>query len=266
MTRVAVVGHIEWVDFVPVDRFPVPGTVVHATGSFARAAGGGGVVAGVLSELGASVDFFVALGRDANGEAAVAQLSERGVRMHVAWRSEPTRRAVTLLEATGERTIITIGGRLEPVGTDVLPWELLRECGGAYVTAGDATALELARQAGVVVASPRARGALEGENTTIDALVFSAKDQDECAWAERVRARTRLLVATDGASGGRWWGQQSGRWHPTPPPGEPKDAYGCGDSFAAGFTFGLASGASVAEAAAVGAERGARCLVRRGAR
>jgi ribokinase len=265
MTRVAVVGHIEWVDFVPIDRFPLPGAVVHATGSFARAGGGGGVVAGVLSELGASVDFFVALGRDAIGEAAVAQLSEAGVRMHVAWRSEPTRRAVTLLEATGERTIITIGRRLQPVGTDELPWELLRESGGVYVTAGDAAALELARQAGVVVASPRARGALEGENAMIDALVFSAKDQDECAWAERVRTRTRLLVATDGAAGGRWWGEESGRWQPAPPPGEPKDAYGCGDSFAAGFTFGLAGGASVAQAAAVGAECGARCLVRRGA-
>src|SRR5437762_9428219 len=126
MARVAVVGHIEWVDFVPIHQFPLPGAVVHATGSFARAAGGGGVVAAVLSELGASVDFFVALGRDAVGEAAVAQLTERGIQMHVAWRSEPTRRAVTLLEPTGERTIITIGRRLEPVGTDELPWERLR--------------------------------------------------------------------------------------------------------------------------------------------
>ena len=64
MARVAVVGHIEWVDFVPVDRFPVPGDVVHAGGSFARAAGGGGVVAGVLAQLGAEVDFFCALGRE----------------------------------------------------------------------------------------------------------------------------------------------------------------------------------------------------------
>jgi ribokinase len=50
-----------------------------------------------------------------------------------------------------------------------------------------------------------------------------------------------------------------------PPPGDPEDAYGCGDSFAAGFTFGLASGASVAEAATLGAECGARALIRLGA-
>ena len=100
MTRVAVVGHVEWVDFVEVDRFPRPGTVVHAPGSFARAGGGGGVVAGVLADLDdLEVEFFVALGRDAAGEATVAQLTERGARLHVAWRDSPTRRAVTLLEA-----------------------------------------------------------------------------------------------------------------------------------------------------------------------
>jgi ribokinase len=43
------------------------------------------------------------------------------------------------------------------------------------------------------------------------------------------------------------------------------DTYGCGDSFAAGFTYGLAAGMSVADAAHVGAERGAICLTRQGA-
>ncbi len=79
VTRVAVVGHVEWVDFVEVDRFPQPGTVVHAPGSFARAGGGGGVVTGVLADLeDVEVEFFVALGRDAAGEATVTQLTERG--------------------------------------------------------------------------------------------------------------------------------------------------------------------------------------------
>ena len=51
MTRVAVVGHVEWVDFIPVERMPRRGEVVHAQGGFARAAGGGGVVAVVLAGL-----------------------------------------------------------------------------------------------------------------------------------------------------------------------------------------------------------------------
>ena len=49
------------------------------------------------------------------------------------------------------------------------------------------------------------------------------------------------------------------------PPGKIRDAYGCGDSFAAWFTFGLASGGSVQEAADIGAKAGARCLTRAGA-
>jgi ribokinase len=50
-----------------------------------------------------------------------------------------------------------------------------------------------------------------------------------------------------------------------PAPGPPQDDYGCGDSFAAGFTFGLAAGMSVLDAARVGAEQGARALTLVGA-
>jgi ribokinase len=239
--------------------------VLHAEGGFTRAAGGGGVVAVVLAELGAEVDFFSALGDDAHGHAAAEQLAERGVSVHVAWRSEPTRRAVTLLEDDGERTIVTIGDRLEPHGADELPWERLNGAAGVYFTAGDRAAAERAREAGTLVASPRGRGALEESSILIDAIVFSAKDHDEAEWARRLERQARLLVQTRGPDGGVWRGESSGGWEAVPPDGPVRDAYGCGDSFAAGFTFGLATGASVEEAAALGARCGARCLTRRGA-
>jgi ribokinase len=264
MTRIAVVGHVEWVDFVPVEMFPSPGEILHAKGAFARAAGGGGVVAGVLAEMGADVDFYCALGRDALGQAAEAELARRGVRAHVAWRDEPTRRALTLLDA-GERTIITLGDRLAPLASDDLPWERIRGADAAFVTAGDPGAIEHARQARVVVASPRARRTLERDGPRIDALVYSARDRGESEWALRIAHRVRLQFATEGAAGGRWWGLSEGRWQAVPPPGPPRDAYGCGDSFAAGLTFGLATGLSIADAAALGARCGARCLARAGA-
>jgi ribokinase len=267
MPRVAVVGHVEWVDFVEVGRMPRPGEVLAAEGAFARAAGGGGVVAVVLAELGAEVDFYCALGEDPRGHAAVEQLAERGVEAHVAWRADrPTRRAVTLLQGDGERTIVTVGERLEPVGSDELPWDRLRGADGVYFTAGDAGALEHARDARVVVASPRGREALEGPRSPmIDALVYSARDADEREWARRLALRAQLLVETRGAEGGTWSGAAEGSWKPAAPEGPPHDSYGCGDSFAAGFTFGLASGVTVAEAAAIGARCGARCLTRAGA-
>jgi ribokinase len=42
------------------------------------------------------------------------------------------------------------------------------------------------------------------------------------------------------------------------------DSYGCGDSFAAGLTVGLARGLELDEALAVGARCGAACLTGRG--
>jgi ribokinase len=264
MTRVAVVGHVEWVDFLPLPRFPRRGEVIHAHDGFLRAGGGGSVAAVVLADLGAEVDFFCALGDDLHGRAALAQLEERNVKVHVAWREQPTRRAVTLLEPDGERTIITLGERLEPRASDDLDWERLHEAASVYFTAGDAGALRRARHAPVVVASPRARDVLEAASVRLDAVVFSERDDDERAWAERVASNARLMVATEGAQGGRWWGSAQGRWAAAPLPGRPRDAYGCGDSFAAGFTLGLGRGDSLDDAAALGAECGARALTRIG--
>jgi ribokinase len=185
--------------------------------------------------------------------------------MHVAWRDEQTRRAFTLLEEGGERTILTVGPRLDPLGSDPLEWSRLASVAGVYATAGDEAAVAAARRTPVMVASPRARVALTGVGPSVDALVFSASDRDEREWADRAASRARLLVATEGAAGGRWWGEAEGRWQASELPGAPVDSYGCGDSFAAGFTFGLASGMSIEEAAALGARRGALCLTRPGA-
>jgi ribokinase len=262
--RVAVVGHVEWIDFVPVERFPVQGEVIPAQGAFSRAGGAGGVVAKVLSALGAEVDFYTALGRDPHGESANAELAEWGVKTQVAWRDEPTRRAVVLLVGGGERTIVTIGSRLHPDGDDDLDWPRLEHADGAYFTAGDAEALARARAARVLTATPRGRGALDTDGPKLDALIFSELDEDESAWAERLEQRTRLLVATKGDEGGRWWGESSGTWEACAPPGPVLDAYGAGDSFAAGFTYALAAGKPVSEAAKLGSECGARALTHQG--
>jgi ribokinase len=265
MTRVAVVGHVEFVEFVRVPGYPARGAVTHALDAFTHAGGGGVVAAAVLAELGAEVDFFCALGHDSNGEAAAAELARRGVKVHAAWRERPTRRVVTMLEVGGPRTIVTIGDRLEPDGSEDLDWDRLDGADGVYFTAGDPGAVSRARKARVLVSTPRARDALEQSPAGIDALVFSASDDDELRWAQRLEQRTRLMVATEGARGGRWWGETEGRWPSVPPPGDPQDDYGCGDSFAAGFTFGLAAGLSVLDAAAIGAEQGARTLTLVGA-
>ncbi|HEY2439731.1 MAG TPA: PfkB family carbohydrate kinase [Solirubrobacteraceae bacterium] len=265
MTRVAVVGHVEWVDFLRVAHLPVRGEVQAARREFTHAGGGAVVAAAVLAELGAQVDFFCAVGQDADGDAAVTELEARGITVHAARREVATRQVLTLLDRDGERTIITLGERLQPQGDDELGWERLREADGVYLTAGDLAAVHRARAARVLVATPRLRERLDSRDLELDAVVFSASDGDEVRWAQTLEPWTRLMVATEGASGGRWWGASEGRWRAVPPPGPARDSYGCGDSFAAGFTFGLASGMSPAEAARVGARCGATMLTRVGA-
>jgi ribokinase len=265
VTRVGVVGHVEWVEFVTLDALPGGGQVARGRDSFTRAAGGGGVAAVVLAELGAEVDFFCALGSDDIGRAAVAELEQRGVKVHVAWRDQQSRRAFGLLVDGGQRAVVTIGERMEPRGEDDLAWSRLAAAGAVYFTAGDAEALERSRAAGVVVATPRARGAFRDGGPSVDAVVFSAGDRDESDWAQELAPRTRLLVATDGASGGRWWGETEGSWQAVEPDGRLRDDFGAGDSFAAGFTLGLAEGRSLAAAAELGASAGARALTRPGA-
>ncbi|MGO9954472.1 MAG: PfkB family carbohydrate kinase [Solirubrobacteraceae bacterium] len=265
MTSVAVVGHVEWVDFLRVARYPPRGGLQQATREFAHAGGGAVVAAATLAWLGAKVDFFCALGDDQTGHTAAEELSARGISVHAAWRDAATRSVFTLLDDGGERTIVTVGERLQPAGDDPLEWDRLHDADGAYLTAGDAGAADHARAARVLVATPRVCERLHNPSLAIDALVFSASDRDEVRWAQDLASRTRLMVATDGEDGGRWWGESEGRWAAVAPPGDVRDSYGCGDAFAAGFTFGLAQGLSPGEAAAVGARCGAEMLTRVGA-
>jgi len=265
MTRIAVVGHVEWVQFLRVDRLPSPGVIQRAERESTHAGGGAVVAAAVLAELGAEVDFYGAVGSDALGDAAVSELAERGMTVHAARRPGATREVLTLLDRAGERTILPIGERLQPQGDDDLDWDRLAEADGAYVTAGDPGALRHARAAGVLVATPRLRERVENPDVPIDALVFSASDENEVQWAERLRSDTRLMVTTEGARGGHWRGASEGRWTAVPPPGPIRDSYGCGDAFAGALTFGLAAGKTMAQACELGARWGAEMLTRVGA-
>lgn len=264
MAAIAVVGHIEWVDFLRVAHLPDRGQITPAQRVRANAGGGAVVAAVTLARLGADVDFFSAVGADALGERAIDELERHGVHPHLSRRPVTTRQVITLLEAGGERSIITIGERLAPHGGDPLGWDRLERADGVYVTAADREALHAARTATVLCATPRIAETLADVDVAIDALILSASDPAEVAWAADLRDRAALTVCTDGAAGGRWSGQSSGSWSATAPPGPVLDSYGAGDAFAAGFTYGLAVTGDPAEAARIGAECGARALTRPG--
>lgn len=265
--RVAVVGHVEWVQFARVPHVPSAGEVVHAGDAFEEPAGGGAVAAVQLARLAGSCLLITALGQDECGRRSRARLRELDVDVHARCCGAPTRRAVTLVDDDRERTITTFGERLEPLGSeDRLAWERLASVDAVYFTAGDEAALRAARAAGrVLVASPRARQAL-GHGVPIDALVLSAHDQIERRELQRCREEAAVVVYTEGERGGAYQTSagEHGRFEATTPPGDPVDAYGCGDSFAAGFTYGLAAGMPLPHALALGAHCGAACLTGRG--
>jgi len=260
--RVAVVGHVEWVQFARVPHVPRAGEVVHAREPFEEPAGGGAVAAVQLARLAGAATLLTALGDDELARRSIARLQELGVEAFSTRTTTATRRAATLVDGAGERTIITYGPRLEPCGEDTeLPWGELGEMDAVYFTAGDLDALRAARAARVLVASPRA-GEVLGHGVELDALVLSGADAIERHEAERVGAQARLVVSTDGARGGAYSERAggSGTWSAARLPGAPVDAYGCGDSFAAGLTYGLGAGLDVPAALALAARCGATCL------
>ena len=259
MPRFAVVGHVEWVDFLKVTHVPVPGEIVQAGDHWAEAAGGGAVAAVQLAKLGGTATFFTALGNDDHARRAGAELRARGVEVEAVIRDRPQRRAVALLDARGERTIALLGDRLVPKGDDDLPWDRLAEMDGVYFTGGDAGSLRAARAAGTLVATPRARDALTGSDVTLDALVRSAGDAGEQDDRERDGWSARLTVATRGADGGTFTASAgpAGSFEAAPLAGPVVDAYGAGDSFAAGLTFGLGSGMGLDAALTLAARCGA---------
>jgi ribokinase len=75
-----------------------------------------------------------------------------------------------------------------------------------------------------------------------------------------------VVVLTEGAEGGSYVTAdgRTGTYPAAPLPGPKSDAYGCGDSFAAGLAFGLGAGEELAGALALAARCGAACLTGRG--
>lgn len=264
--RFAVVGHVEWVEFVRVSHLPASGEIVHSTDSFREPAGGGGVAAVQLARLAGEADLFTALGDDDVARGTRERLGELGVRVHSALRDLPTRRALTQVDPAGERTITTIGQRLVPQIEDELPWELLEGADGVYFTAGDSGALRAARKAQVLVATPRAGAVLGETGVEIDALVFSEKDEAERVAAGELAPKPALTVATRGAAGGSYVTADgaTGTWDPVAPPGPIADSYGSGDSFAAALCWALAQGEDLAASLKIASLAGAVKMTGRG--
>lgn len=262
--RLAVVGHVEWVDFLVAAGLPQPGEILHVRSAHEGAGGGGAMAALGLRALAGGGTFFCAIGDDDRGARAAADLRAAGLEVHAAVHPCPQRRCITFLTDDGERTITVLGERLVPLGADPLPCDELASYDGVLFMAGDADALRAARAAPVLVVGARAGDALREAGVRVDALVGSAEDPSEHI-DDELAALAGAVVQTEGRHGGRWRDADgtTGRWAAQPPPGTPVDAYGCGDCFAAALLHGLAAGQTPADACELGARVGAALLCER---
>jgi ribokinase len=264
--KVAVVGHVEWVEFLRVPRVPEPGSIVTASEVWGEPAGGGGVASVRLARLAGEALFVTAVGDDEVGRRTVRDLRALGVRVEAAVRDEPMRRAFTYVDDDGERTITLLSHKLVPRASDPLPWDELADYDGVYFTGGDAGAVRRARAARVLVATARELPTLREAGVELDVLVRSADDDGERYEPGDLDPPPRLDVATEGKKGGTYDGERgSGRFEAVAIPGTLVDTYGAGDSFAAGLTYAFARGDDVPEALRFAAAEGAKAMTRRGA-
>jgi ribokinase len=250
--RVAVVGHVEWVEFLAVERVPAAGDIVHASARRAVPAGGGAVAAVQIARWTGSCALYTALGDDELGHRAATELRALGVDVHAVFRSEPQRRAITFVDALRERTITVIGDRLVAHGGDALPWDALAACDAVYVTGTDVAGMHAARRARTLVATSRVVPLLREAAVQLDALVGSASDPSE-RYDGDIAPAPHLVVRTEGARGGTYTIADETRRYAAVPAELRGDTYGAGDTFAAALTLALGRGEGVADAIAAAA-------------
>jgi ribokinase len=243
---------VEWTEFALVDHVPPPGEIAHATEHWSGPAGGGSVVAVQIAKLAGACDFFTALGDDELGHASARVLGELGLDLHIE-RFGSTRRALTLVDEHGERTIITVGPKLRP---RELP--SMGSYDAVFFVAGEAEALRAARAARFLAATPRELPWLLEGAVHLDLLVGSGTDPGE---RYEGGLDVALVVRTEGSRGGTVDGRT---FPPAVPPGPIVDAYGAGDSFSAALCFALARGDTEDEALQLASRAGAAVITGKG--
>ena len=239
--KFAVIGHIEWINFIEVDQLPQPGLISHSKRSLEYPAGGGSVIAKRLSELtNSKVHFYTALGHDFYGKQCLNILENMGIKLHVAWRDQPTRKGFSLTDSEGERSITIIGERLSPNHNDNLDWNTLNEMDGIFITAADKELLKKSRFAKTLCMTPRVGLNMINESGIyLDGLIGSNLDPGEVFSLNELKLKPKYVIKTEGENGGIVF--PGGRYKAFKNNKNKVDSYGCGDSFAAGILYGLSS-------------------------
>ena len=180
------------------------------------------------------------LGNDDYGDKCFKNLSNMGINLHVAWRDKPTRRGFSLIDSKGERAITVIGERLAPTHKDNLEWSILKKMDGIFITASDSEIFKMARSASILCTTPRVGlNTINKSNVLLDGLIGSNLDPGEAFSFSDLSLKPKYTFKTEGEKGGILF--PGGRYKALKNKKSKVDSYGCGDSFAAGILYGMAS-------------------------
>jgi ribokinase len=277
--NVVVVGSVNLDAIMRTPHLPAPGeTVIGATLTL-RQGGKGANAAVAAARLGAPTALVAAIGDDAAGASARADLTGNGVDVSaVSVVDAPTGAAHIALDVAGENTIVVASGANARLDADVVTRALERLAGPSTVVLAD---LELPEEAIAAAAAAcvalGARFVLDpGPARPLPDAVIAAcealtPNQGELAAlggsAEALLGRgARSVVVTRGPAGAVL--HEPGRPpHEQPsPPVDAVDSTGAGDAFAAGFAVALARGEGRREAVRFAAAAGALATCALGAR
>ena len=257
--KLAVVGHVEWISFISVDKLPKHGEISHGEIYLETVAGGGAVTAIQMNKkFNHQIEFFTALGRDKLGEICYEQLAETGIKLNIAWKNEKTRKGISFLDQNSERSITVIGKRLMPTSFDLLPWAKLKDFDGVFVSATDTKGLNFCRRAKIMTITPRlGLEKIKKAGIFYDAIIGSDLDPEERFKSNEIKPMPKYCIRTRGKDGGI--SEPGGIYSPYKLNEKVIDSYGCGDSFAAGLTIGLAANLNLNQAIDLGTYFGAKC-------
>lgn len=262
--KIVCVGNLVHDEVFHIDSLPTSGVKTGVLRYEQRYGGPAATAAVAICRLGGTAAYWGRVGPDPAGETAIRLLREfkvdcSGVAVLPEGR---TLRAIVLVDARGERSIISDRRSLSP-DPGVLPADDLREAGAVLVDsrwpAGAEVALDRARKAGIVTVLD-ADGGTHGENKVLiekaDHVVFSSEGLRDHAGEGEPEALLRLCSGapgkvfgvTRGAAGSLWL--IDGECFSVPAFSVPViDTTGCGDVFHGAYTLALSECRAPLEAA-----------------
>lgn len=261
--KIICVGNIVRDDVFHVAALPAAGIKVDALHYESRFGGPAATAAAAIGALGGRVAYWGRVGDDMAGQAAIAALQAHGVETDgvAIAKDGHTRNAVVMVDARGERAIITNRKGL-PDGEHLVPDDALDDVSAVLADSrwliGSARVVERAKKRGICTIFDADGGDREAAERIIamaDHVVFSQEGLcdlgsggDAKALLQSLAAPGKILAVTLGADGSLWL--IDGVFSHVPAfTVEITDTTGCGDVFHGAYALGIAENRAPLDAA-----------------